>query len=108
MMNIKEYVMNDAVDGEVDLATGIRISNITVEVVEMVDGQEYCIDHVKVPFRINQFENKTEQEIKSLIANRVFTIFYYSGTVPDNARLYLCIDDKRYLLAGEYMPELYY
>lgn len=108
MMNIKDYIMNNAVDSESYPVTGERISTITVEVVEMVDGQEYCIDHVKVPFRIIQFENKTEQEIKSLIAHRVFMFFYYSGTVPDNARLYLCIDDKRYLLAGEYMPELYY
>lgn len=108
MVNIKEYIMNNAVDSEAYPVTGIRISNITVEVVEVVDDQERCIDHVKVPFRINQFENKTEQEIKSLIAHKVFMFVYYSGTVPDNAKLYLCIGDKRYLLADEYRPDLYY
>lgn len=110
MMNIKEYVMNNATNKLLlDFFERLYIGGL--EVVEVDEyGHEDPIYCVPLSLGVRNVIHRTEQEI---IQGLIDNIFFYTYTciakpVPDNARVYLHIGDKRHLLQDVYRPELYY
>ena len=102
MMNIKDYIMNEA-------RSVISSSNHVFGYFEVVEENRIIsCGPLTLNFKVGEVENKTEQEIKRLIADTIFITTYISITVPDIAKVYLYIEGKQYLIENEYRPELYY
>lgn len=107
MTNIKKYVMSYM---PLDLSSppfGMFIGSISL--VEVNEDDEECImDVMPVYIKFRDAICESEQEILQGLIDRICKRAYLDKQVPDNIRVYLHMDAKRYLIEDEYRPELYY